>query len=99
MAQHQDPGFAAYFNIADELSDPSMGLTDLEAEWVGQAQRAAIALGLPWPPDLATAEEYALDHPLPPVAWERPETAACERGTPGCAVLHSQGTHWACETW
>jgi hypothetical protein len=32
------------------------------------------------------------------VAWGRPETDPCERGTVGCSVKHgSQDT--ACETW
>lgn len=55
--------FRAYFNVADELSDPDMSLEDLESSWVAQAQRGATALDLPWPPQLWVAEDYALDHP------------------------------------
>lgn len=58
--------FASYFNVADELSDfggEPLTLDDLDADFVAEAKRSADELGLPWPPDLATAEEYALDNP------------------------------------
>lgn len=31
------------------------------------------------------------------VAWGRPETDPCERGTPGCSVRHTRDSK--CETW
>jgi len=31
------------------------------------------------------------------VAWDRPETEPCERGTVGCSVHHEGDT--PCETW
>lgn len=31
------------------------------------------------------------------VAWGRAETDPCERGTPGCSVLHTRDSE--CETW
>lgn len=52
--------FADYFSVADEL-DGGLTLDDLDAEFVDEARYAATSLRLPWPPDLATAEEYALD--------------------------------------
>jgi hypothetical protein len=30
-------------------------------------------------------------------AWDRAETDACERGTPGCSVRHTRDS--ACQTW
>lgn len=32
------------------------------------------------------------------VAWDRPETDPCERGTVGCSVLHGNADT-ACDTW
>ena len=34
-----------------------------------------------------------------PVAWGRPETDACQCGTPGCSTDHLPGTDYPCETW
>ena len=56
-------GFWTYFNVADELSDPITTLDDLDKRFVKQARTAATALGLSWPPHLAEAEEFALNHP------------------------------------
>ena len=34
------------------------------------------------------------------VAWDRPETDPCERGTVGCSVRHpATGPETDCETW
>jgi hypothetical protein len=55
--------FRAYFNVADELSDPLTSLEDLDARYVREARRSSEALGLSWPPYLADAEEFALSHP------------------------------------
>ena len=54
--------FHAYFNVADEL-DGDLTLDDLDDRWVRMARKAASRLGLIWPPLLAAAEDYALDHP------------------------------------
>jgi hypothetical protein len=36
----------------------------------------------------------------PTVAWDRAETDACERGTPGCSVRHSHpAAPDECQTW
>jgi hypothetical protein len=61
MTQRDD--FAAYFNVADELSDPTMKLEDLDQRYIRQARRASMAQHLSWPPVLAEAEEFYLDHP------------------------------------
>lgn len=34
-----------------------------------------------------------------PVAWERPETEPCQKGTPGCCVDHPVGPETDCATW
>ena len=51
--------FPTYFNVADELSDPTMTLDDLDPEYVDVARIAARELDLPFPPSLPAAEEYA----------------------------------------
>jgi hypothetical protein len=34
------------------------------------------------------------------IAWEREETDACERGTQGCSISHSDSSEdVGCETW
>jgi len=70
--------FTAYFDVADEIANslwlglpqtqPSHGtepltLADLDPHFTDQARDAADELHLPWPPVLAIAEEFALDHP------------------------------------
>jgi hypothetical protein len=36
----------------------------------------------------------------PNVAWDREETDACEKGTPGCCIRHaSDKPETDCETW
>lgn len=54
--------FSAYFDVADEL-DGGLTLADLDRDFVADANSAATRLGLPWPPNLADAEEHALRHP------------------------------------
>lgn len=70
--------FWRYFNVADEIYeglirippmdqtisdfDSPLTLADLDAEYVAEARRAADELGLPWPPYLPEAEEFALNH-------------------------------------
>lgn len=58
--------FFTYFNVADEIwprrNGPGLTLADIEAVAITEARAAAAQLDLPWPPDLAVAEEYALDH-------------------------------------
>ena len=64
-AAHPGGGAAAfwnYFNAADEL-DGGLTLEELDRRFVRSARDAAAALGLPWPPYLAAAEDYALDNP------------------------------------
>lgn len=60
-------GFAAYFNVADEVyawgDEQPLTVDDLDPATVAEAGRVARDLGLPWPPYLPAAEEYALDHP------------------------------------
>lgn len=51
----------SYFDVADEL-DGGLTLGDLEARFVAEARDAAITFGFPWPPHLASAEEYMNDH-------------------------------------
>jgi len=34
-----------------------------------------------------------------PVAWGRPETDPCQRGTVGCSVDHPAGPETKCEPW
>lgn len=70
MARRTTPqaDFQAYFNVADELHGaefvaPPLTLDDIDRQWVKAATRAAVANGLPWPPALAEAEEFALNHP------------------------------------
>lgn len=53
--------FSEYFNVADELSDPKTALDDLDPVHVAEARIAGFRLNLPWPPDLAAAEEFRLD--------------------------------------
>lgn len=53
--------FTEYFNVADELWG-ELTLDDLARDSIDAARRAADRLGLPWPPYLPAAEEYALDH-------------------------------------
>lgn len=53
--------FFTYFNIADEL-DGGLTLDDLHSTLVDEARTFANSEALPWPPDLATAEEYLNDH-------------------------------------
>lgn len=58
--------FWSYFNVADELwvTDPDFKLTldDLLSTFVEEAKRASETFGLPWPPYLPAAEDFALDH-------------------------------------
>ena len=65
---HETNHFQAYFNVADELSDLNTKLEHLDALYVREArlavkEQAKHGVNLPWPPDLATAEEFLLDHP------------------------------------
>jgi hypothetical protein len=67
--RRQVEAFRVYFDIADELAAPGgpvgdgpLSLDDLDAVYTDIARQAAADLGLPWPPDLASAEEYALTH-------------------------------------
>jgi len=70
--------FTAYFDVADEIADSlelglpqtqpthsgaALTLADLDSFFTDQARDAADELHLPWPPVLAVAEEYALEHP------------------------------------
>jgi len=69
-------GFWTYFDVADEIyeavcaradqTQPGVEarttLADLDARFVAQAKKAAPELGLPWPPYLPDAEEFALYH-------------------------------------
>jgi len=63
-AEHR--AFWSYFNVADETYDQGgplrLTLADLDPALVAEA-RAATALGLPWPPYLPAAEDYALSNP------------------------------------
>ena len=52
--------FEMYFSVADEL-DGGLTLDDLDHQFVSEAKTAADEGGLPWPPDLAFAEETMLD--------------------------------------
>ena len=60
--------FMMYFNVADEIW-PMPGamfqatLNDIDGHAIKRSYAASEALGLPWPPYLPAAEEYALDHP------------------------------------
>lgn len=56
--------FYAYFNVADELSDPMTSLDDLDPAYVRQAKNAyQCQPGLSWPPYLADAENFAAANP------------------------------------
>jgi hypothetical protein len=50
-------GLRDYADVADELSEPSMTLADLDATFVKLAQDAAKEHGLSWPPTLAWEDE------------------------------------------
>lgn len=56
------PDFWSYFNCADEVAG-GLTLDELDADFVADAERTAAHYAFPWPPCMATAEEYALDHP------------------------------------
>lgn len=49
------------FNIADEI-DGGLGLDDLDERAIAEAQGAATAHGISWPPYLPELEEFFLDH-------------------------------------
>ncbi len=53
--------FFTYFNIADEL-DGGLTLEELAPELVAEAIAVSADLDLPWPPDLAHAEDYLNSH-------------------------------------
>lgn len=53
--------FRAYFDVADELGG-GLTIDELDRSFVLDALVASRRLGLPWEPELAVAEEYALDH-------------------------------------
>lgn len=55
--------FFTYFNIADEL-DGGLTLEELSPELVAEALVVSADLDLPWPPDLAHAEDYISAHRL-----------------------------------
>lgn len=63
--------FASYFDCADETYESqgfgahrfTLTLDDLDATFVAEARRSADRWGLPWPPHLPDAEEFALAHP------------------------------------
>jgi hypothetical protein len=52
--------FHIYFDIADEL-DGGLALEELNVIAVGEARKATEHWELPWPPDLAVAEELQND--------------------------------------
>lgn len=57
--------FMVYLNVADELwptNTSKLTLDDIDRASVREAKLIAFTLGLPWPPDMAEAEEYVLTH-------------------------------------
>ncbi len=56
--------FQDYFNMADELDgDSTLKSGDIECRIYDNAISCADTFGLPWPPELAQAENFAFDHP------------------------------------
>lgn len=49
-------GAWAYYNVADELSDPRTTLDDLDRQWLQAAEDFADGYCLPWPPSLGAAD-------------------------------------------
>lgn len=54
--------FYAYFDVADETSDPDVTIGDLACWMIDDARNAADEFGLPWPPNMTDAENFALDN-------------------------------------
>jgi len=69
FTKEQATGFFVYFDVADEVwprttryGVPAITLGDIDPASTEVARKVATDLSLPWPPDLAEAEEYLLTH-------------------------------------